>query len=240
MSDKLKERPGFFTGKHHSDKTKEILSDKMKKYISENKDKFSWYCNHNKSVPCDIFKQKLRELNIDFVEEYSPFIDRHFIMDIAFPEKMIGVEINGNQHYNRNGSLTKYHQDRHDYIESNGWTLFEIHYLAVYNENLMSLINKMLISETIKEFDYTINHNKSKRDKQKDLVMLNNIKKEDKIDKIKNDILNSSITFEKIGWVDPTSKIIGITPQKVNKWMKRHMPNFYEHKCFKRKYAPFV
>ena len=29
----------------------------------------------------------------------------------------IGIEINGNQHYERNGKLKKYYQDRHDHIE---------------------------------------------------------------------------------------------------------------------------
>ena len=51
----------------------------------------------------------------------------------------------------------------------------------------------------------------------------------------KNDILNSDIDFSKSGWVSKASKIIGITPQAVSKWMKRNMPDFYEEKCFKRK-----
>lgn len=32
-----------------------------------------------------------------------PLDDRSFSLDIAFPEKKIGIEVNGNQHYERNG-----------------------------------------------------------------------------------------------------------------------------------------
>jgi hypothetical protein len=46
---------------------------------------------------------------------------------------------------------------------------------------------------------------------------------------------NSDIDFSKFGWVSEVSKIIGITPPKVNLWMKRHMKDFYEDRCFKRK-----
>lgn len=53
---------------------------------------------------------------------------------------------------------------------------------------------------------------------------------------IKN-ILESNIDFTKHGWVTETSKIIGISPQKVNKWMKSRMQDFYKEKCFKRNNA---
>lgn len=48
-------------------------------------------------------------------------------------------------------------------------------------------------------------------------------------------IKNSNITFHKFGWVNEVSNILGISPQKVNEYMKRYMPDFYENKCFKRK-----
>lgn len=48
-------------------------------------------------------------------------------------------------------------------------------------------------------------------------------------------ILNSQINFSKFGWVDKVSNILNIKSQKVNKWMKRIMPEFYEKECFKKK-----
>lgn len=48
-------------------------------------------------------------------------------------------------------------------------------------------------------------------------------------------LLASDIDFSKFGWVNKASEIIGITPPKVNSWMKRHMLDFYETSCFKKK-----
>ena len=47
-------------------------------------------------------------------------------------------------------------------------------------------------------------------------------------------IINSNVNFNKLGWAKEVSKIINCKPQKVNKWMKRFMPEFYNDKCFKR------
>ena len=52
------------------------------------------------------------------------------------------------------------------------------------------------------------------------------INKQIKIDNIINKLLNSSINFDKYGWVNKAAKIIEI----------KHMPEFYETKCFKRKF----
>lgn len=48
-------------------------------------------------------------------------------------------------------------------------------------------------------------------------------------------ILSSNIDFSKFGWVSKVSKILNISPQKVNGWFKRYMSEFYNNNCFKRK-----
>lgn len=48
-----------------------------------------------------------------------------------------------------------------------------------------------------------------------------------------NTISNSDIDFKSYGWVTDVAKLIGISPQKVTPWMKRHMNDFYKE-CFKR------
>ena len=63
----------------------------------------------------------------------------------------------------------------------------------------------------------------------------NNIDRINKINNIKEKLLSSDIDFTKLGWVKKTSIIIETKHQKVNKWMKRNMPDFYNTKCFKRK-----
>ena len=82
--------------------------------------------------------------------------------------------------------------------------------------------------------------------KRKNKCIINNIIKQqqliknkiDKENKIKNqieEIKNSNINFSKFGWVNKVSKILKITPQKVNCWMKKNMLEFYNNNCFKRK-----
>lgn len=60
------------------------------------------------------------------------------------------------------------------------------------------------------------------------------IKTDAKWEPLKNKIFNHDIDFMKFGWVTKVAKILGIPPQKVNKWMKKYQPNFYEKECFKR------
>jgi hypothetical protein len=55
--------------------------------------------------------------------------------------------------------------------------------------------------------------------------------------KPKNDIrieliLQSNIDFSKFGWIQKVAKLFEISPQKISGWMKKHMPDFYNEKCF--------
>lgn len=126
-----------FLGKTHSDETKEILSKKRKQWLLENPEKHVWK-RHNKfiSVPCQKLKEKLKELNIDFVEEYTPFNDYNYSIDIAFPEIKLGIEVNGNQHYDKSGNLKEYYQKRHNIFENRGWRLLEVHYSKCYTSSI--------------------------------------------------------------------------------------------------------
>ena len=64
-------------------------------------------------------------------------------MDIAFPDKQIGIEINGNQHYERNGDLKPYYKDRHNYLECMGWKIYELHYKIPYSDKILDIINNI-------------------------------------------------------------------------------------------------
>lgn len=132
------------------------ISESRKKYLLANPESHPWK-NKDKfqSKPCEYFKQKLRDKSINFVEEYNPLKDRAFSIDIAFPEKMIGIEINGNQHYERNGELKDYYKKRHELIESTGWKLYELHYTLAWNDEVFEDTVLMVNSSDRKiEFDY--------------------------------------------------------------------------------------
>ena len=93
---------------------KKVMSDEEKncvrigriKYLKENPDKHPWKKNDKfKSKPCEKFKKMLIDNDIYFIDEYQPSDDRFYSIDVAFPNKKFGIEINGNQHYNNDGTL---------------------------------------------------------------------------------------------------------------------------------------
>lgn len=242
------------------------LSESRKKYLKENPDKHPWK-NKSKYIsgPCEHFKNILKSKNIEFVEEYSPLLTNFYSIDIAFPDIKVGIEINGNQHYNKDKTLADYYQERHDKIESEGWMLYEIHYSKVYVSLFIEeLLSKINLREQI-SYDFYIKKDKSefigppkptkrqlkqqqffyiKKDKSefvgppkpKKTKQPKKIKKEEPnktqlkyindlilLDKLKQ----SNINFYKFGWVNEASKILNISPQAVNKFLKRLDPEFY-------------
>lgn len=89
------------------------------------------------SKPCEHLKNILIDHNVYFIEEYIISDDRKFAIDIAIPKKKICIEINGNQHYNKDGTLKIYYQDRHDYIKNLGWSVWEIPFNYVYKNDFV-------------------------------------------------------------------------------------------------------
>jgi len=143
--------------KVHSEETKRIISEKRKQWLAENPDRHPWKNRDKfKSGPCEKAKEFLRSLGVSFVPEFSPQIGgRYFSVDIALPDKMIALEINGNQHYERNGQLKPYYQERHDLLVSHGWNVFEIHYSACFNlQKWAEFAKQILEAPKVSEFDY--------------------------------------------------------------------------------------
>ena len=120
------------------------ISIKRKEYLKNNPHLHPWKKPGKfTSVPCEHLKNTFKKYNISFVEEYSPMLNdgRFFSIDIAFPDEKIGIEVNGNQHYDSNtGKLAAYYQKRNDLIESKGWTLINLHYTQVYNFNIYNYL----------------------------------------------------------------------------------------------------
>lgn len=139
-------------------KHKARLSELAKKRLRENPESFhSLSKSRNRSEPCERFKQWLGTKGIVFAEEYQPLRhrDRFFSIDIAFPDKLIGIEINGNQHYSPDGQLAPYYQERHDLIEAEGWKLYELHYSVCYHlDEVETMIPTILSSDVKVTFDY--------------------------------------------------------------------------------------
>lgn len=129
-------------GRTHSNEMREHLSEVRKKWLLENPSLHPWKRNDKfKSAPCEHLKTKLRELCLQFEEEYTPLQDRSFAVDIAFPEARLAVEVNGEQHYNRDGTLRTYYKERHELIEKSGWYVIELHYTKCYEPHLSETLD---------------------------------------------------------------------------------------------------
>ena len=135
-------------GRTHSPEMKQHLSEKRKEWLRLHPEDHPWKKSERfKSVPCEALKNLLRSEGFIFDEEYSPIPNRAFSVDIAFPSQKLAIEVNGEQHYNRDGTLRKYYQERHDLIVKFGWLVIELHYAKCYGSHLVetiSLIKKYL------------------------------------------------------------------------------------------------
>lgn len=137
---------GSFVNKHHTKESKIKMSISRKLFLKNNPNKHSWkYHNKYISHPCEKLKQLLKDKNILFTEEYSPKeCNKNYSLDIAFPDRKLAIEVNGQQHYNSNKSLKEYYQNRHDELELLGWTIIEIHYSIIYKEKKINdIINSL-------------------------------------------------------------------------------------------------
>jgi very-short-patch-repair endonuclease len=124
------------------------ISDSRKAWLAANPEKHPWKRSSKfESEPCQKLKDALQARSIDFHEEFTPLEDRFFSLDVAFPALKVGIEVNGEQHYNRNGSLKLYYQQRHDLIESAGWKLYEVHYSICYSQKRLENIIDNLIRD---------------------------------------------------------------------------------------------
>ena len=144
-------------GTAHTEESKKRISIARKEFLSKNPDKHPWKLSSKFiSKPCENFKKVINNIGIFYIEEMNVSNERNFSIDIAFPQYKIGIEINGNQHYNNDGTLKEYYKDRNIYITKLGWKLYEIHYSVCFDNNIILKIFKNILSgvETIYDFDY--------------------------------------------------------------------------------------
>lgn len=218
----------------HTEETKLRMSNARINWLKKNPEKHPWKKKTKFiSIPCENLKKYLNSIGLKYVSEYDTYeeTNRNFSIDIAFPDIKIGIEINGNQHYNKDGTLKKYYQKRHDIIESCGWKLLEIHYSSCFNEeSIKNIITYYEQPDYTKYFE-----NNLKRENKEKLKLEKEYIKHCKIKEKVQKILESNIDFSKFGWVGKVSSLIGIPPQKVHFFMEKNMPTFYKEKCFRRK-----
>jgi hypothetical protein len=208
------------------------LSEKRKQWLKDNPDKHPWRrSNKFKSKPCESVKTFLKNQNIKFIEEYDPKIPEvNYSIDIAMPEKLIAIEINGNQHYNSDGSLKPYYQKRHDLLVSNGWEVHEIHYSHCFNfEKWIDFIDNLNDNKTVNDFNYFSYVRKEKTLKYCDVCSKQISNKSTRCKKhYKRKTKIDWPTPEKVHeliWKFPTTKIaedLGVSDKAIDKFCKNN------------------
>lgn len=221
-----------------SDHTRKLISEKRRQYLGTYPEAHPWK-RHSKNIskPCENVKRVLEANNIYFVAEYSPSKERHFSIDIAFPDIKVGIEVNGNQHYNSDGTLKEYYQKRHEFLNGLGWKIVEVHYSKCFNDaNIAAILDFDLISKSALDIDTVEKYLKPKiiRGQHAAARTARHQSLCDKWERTKDCIFEHDIDFSKFGWVGKVATILGIPSQKVNRWMKKYQPVFYNTTCFKR------
>lgn len=206
-----------------TDAEKLIISEKRKMYLKTHPDEHPWKRNSKfKSEPCEHLKTFLKTKYV-FEEEYTDERwNKNYSLDIAFLNKKLAIEVNGNQHYNSNGDLTNYFQKRHNFLINNDWTVLEVHYSWCYKEDkLYEIINAIDTCSTISTEDHKelfSNKKKSLEERRKEKLENTFQKEKEKLDLLvtqKEQILNSGIDLTKFGWVEKVSKITGLTRRQI-------------------------
>ena len=220
-------------GHHWSEEYKKKFSLLRIKWLKENPDKHPWKNRECfKSIPCELFKTKLIENGINFVAEFNAIDEHNYSIDVAFPNEKFGIEINGNQHYDRNGNLNPYYQKRHDLLVANGWTLEEIPCSMVYkNEFVESIVKK--IKENIDfNYEYVVENIKqrekkneicpicgSKKYRQSNMCLKCKGQRSRKVERPSKETLEQEMknsSFVALG------KKYGVSDNAVRKWLKEY------------------
>lgn len=239
-------------GRPHTEEEKKKISEARKKYLREHPEKCHWRNKDKfKSVPCEKLKEILRK-DYSFVEEYTDTRWEHnYSLDIAFLEKKLAIEVNGEQHYDKTGNLAPYYQKRHEYLTSQGWTVIELHYANCFNQESIEKIKTAIetgipISE---EEHKLLFQNKRKSKEEKRLLKFaefEKAKREGRLDKTqtkiiagkyseekwierKNKILSCGVDITKYGWAKLVSDKIGLSRGEIYHTIL-HFPNDFANR----------
>lgn len=118
----------------HSQETKDKISRARKEYLKNNPDKVPYLLNHSRkeSYPEKYFTELFKKENIDVVKYYRVGL---YELDFCIPDKLIDIEIDGNQHY-YDKKIIESDIRRNKILEENGWDIIRINWSEYQKLNL--------------------------------------------------------------------------------------------------------
>ncbi len=224
----------YWKGKHHTEETKQKIRKGLQHWKETHQEEFLNY-SRSKSKCCENFKQYLRNNNIDFVEEYIPYPnERLYSLDISFPDEKIGIEINGSQHYDKDGNLNEATLNKQKFFEDKGWKIIQIYYRWCYgvlynNEKINSIFDLPIHNKNYVKEIYKRSY-KKQQDQLKEKIIKD--KKNQEIEEqhkqiIYNLINNSGIDFTKSGWSKKATEYLLNRNEMFNKGIFRIIRKYY-------------
>ena len=232
-----------WSGRHHSEESKEKMRRKRFDFLKKRTGETAWERRASRKMSFLeqwFFDNVILEHNLtekyDIVNEYAQY---PYFIDFAFLNIKLAVELDGACHF-KNGKERIEHDKKKDAaLIENGWSIFRIKFDEANDETIrkfLTTITGMKAGDKIYS-NGVVNYKEHKVKKTRSMKEFRRQRSE-QYEKNQRElidlILNSNIDFSKYGWASLVSQIIRQKPQKVNSWMRRFMPEFFEDVCFKR------
>lgn len=216
-----------FTGKTHSESTKEKIRMKRFLFLKTKSGETAWERRSTGKMSFgeewlhDIFIKHDIYSKFDVVNEYAIY---PYFIDFAFVNEKVAVEFDGKFHLSDERIL--HDKKRDDYLAKRGWKVFRIIYneIDLFNiEELMKFIGDPILKkrEPVLLKNSAILIEKSNLEKES-----KNIAIEEKISRQLKDIEN--VDFSKKGWYGILMKIWNCSHTHVNRTLKRIAPEIYK------------
>lgn len=218
----LKGRPGH----KHTEATKQLLSKIRKQQIAQNGG--IWWNSRSKCKRSYAEEWTKRVLenetnNITFYEEYH--IGKWFL-DFAWPERKIGLEIDGKQH--EWPDRRRMDAEKDAYCTSLGWKILRLKWsdISMNKQQAIQLIKQFVLTSEIIDYDF---QHKPTRVKKGYYHLPDNVWDERKLR-----LINSGIDMSKYGWQSKMVMYTGLTKRVIERTIE-HFHDEFKNKIYKRK-----
>jgi len=217
------------SSKKHSEETKEVMRKKRFNFLKKKTGKTAW--ERRNSGEMSYLEKWYHDLCVfhkiynkyDVINEFSVY---PYFIDYAFINEKVAIELDGACHFSKNKRL-EHDFKKDDFLIDKGWWIFRIRYDEISDSKFFESID-FIGNNKVKNYDSKLySYFEVKENKKAKLKELKNQKINEDINNKINLILNSNINFNKFGWVKKVGDLIGCEAQNVNRWLKKHMPDFY-------------